>query len=84
MDYSKLKNLLDEQISWPNYYTFKFVIKSELKHKAIDQLEGHDVAERESRSGTYTSITSKKRFSSSEEVINVYKKMATVEGIISL
>ncbi len=83
-DFDKLQNLLDDQVSWPEYYTFKFIVKEEHKPHALSILEDHDIFEKPSRSGTYTSITSKKRFSSSTEVIEVYKQMIKVEGIISL
>ena len=84
MDFSKLQELLDDQVSWPSYYTFKFIVNADNIDQAMEHLEGHDIAKRPSRSGKYTSITSKARFRTSEEVINVYKKMKTVEGIISL
>lgn len=84
LDFSKLQELLDEQVSWPSYYTFKFIANENNIDQVLDHLDGHDIAKRPSRSGKYTSITSKARFHSSQEVINVYKKMKTVEGIISL
>lgn len=84
MDFSKLQELLDDQVSWPSYYTFKFIVSENNIDEAIGHLKGHDIAKRPSRSGKYTSITSKARFQSSQEVINVYKKMKSVEGIISL
>lgn len=84
MDFTKLQELLDSQITWPSYYTFKFIVNPDNKAQAMEFLKDFDLAERPSRSGKYTSITSKARFQSSEEVIDVYKKMKAVEGIISL
>lgn len=84
MDLDKLQKLLDEQIDWPDYYTFKFIVKSEQKDQVLALLSDHDVAERPSKAGNYVSITSKKRFSSAAEVISVYEQMRAIEGIISL
>ena len=29
MDLTKFKALLDDQVSWPDYYSFKFIVKTE-------------------------------------------------------
>jgi hypothetical protein len=36
MDMTKFKTLLDDQMNWPEYYTFKFVVKAEHKDHALD------------------------------------------------
>jgi putative lipoic acid-binding regulatory protein len=84
MDFNKFKTLLDEQITWPDYYSFKFVTKTEQKTKVIDLLTDHKISEKPSKNGTYTSITSRKLLQSSDEVIEVYKLVSTVEGVITL
>lgn len=84
MDFNKFKTLLDEQITWPDYYSFKFVTKTEHKTKVIDLLTDHKISEKPSKNGTYTSITSRKLLQSSDEVIEVYKLVSTVEGVITL
>ena len=84
MDFTKFKALLDEQMSWPDRYTFKFVIKTERKTELVRILSDHSVQERESKKGTYTSITSEKMVASPEEVVAVYKEASKIEGILSL
>tara|TARA_Y100000768_G_scaffold388765_1_gene386919 strand:- start:3733 stop:4047 length:315 start_codon:yes stop_codon:yes gene_type:complete len=84
MDFTKLQNLLDEQVNWPEHYQFKFVVKSEKKMQVLELLDEHHVSEKLSRNGKYTSITSKKLLHSSDEVIQVYEKMSKIEGVISL
>jgi putative lipoic acid-binding regulatory protein len=84
MDFSKFKSLLDEQITWPDYYSFKFVAKTDEKHRVLELLEEHEVSEKESKTGKYTSITSRKILKSSDEVIEVYKTVSKVEGVITL
>ena len=84
MDFTKLKNLLDEQVSWPDQYQFKFVVKSHKKQQVLELLDEHTISEKLSRNGKYTSITSKKLLNSSDEVIQVYEKMSRIEGVITL
>lgn len=84
MDFSKFKSLLDEQMSWPDYYNFKFVAKTDEKHKVINLLEEHEISEKLSKTGKYTSITSRIIVNSSDEVVEVYKTVSKVEGVITL
>lgn len=84
VDINKFKSLLDEQVSWPDYYTFKFVIKADKKDQALSLLDGHKIESKESKNGNYISITSRKLMDSSEDVVAVYQLMSQVEGIMSL
>ena len=84
MDTTKFKALLDEQMNWPEYYTFKFVVEAEHKDHAFELLSEHKIEHRESKNGRYISITSRKLFHSSEDVVAVYHKMKEVKGIMSL
>lgn len=84
MDFSKFKALLDEQMTWPDYYHFKFVTKTEHKHKVIELLTEHKITEKISKNGKYTSITSRKILQSSDEVVEIYKTISQVEGVITL
>jgi putative lipoic acid-binding regulatory protein len=84
MDTAKFKSLLDEQMVWPDYYTFKFVIKPEYKDQVLKLLEGHKNESKVSKNGNFISITSRKLVHTSEEVVAVYNMMSEVEGIMSL
>ena len=84
MDIAKFKTLLDEQNTWPEYYTFKFLVKADKKDQVLSMLSEHKVKIRESKAGKYVSFTSRKLVESSEEVVAVYELMAQVEGIMSL
>lgn len=84
MNFDKLESLINEQMNLPDYYSFKFVVKDEHKTSLLEHLVDHEVTEKTSRTGKYTSITSRKLFKSSEEIITVYKKVSRIEGIISL
>jgi hypothetical protein len=84
MDTNKFKALLDDQITWPDYYSFKFITKSVEKSLVIELLSDHSIEEKPSKSGKYTSITSRKILNSSDEVIAVYNKVSQVSGVITL
>ena len=84
MDFTKFKILLDEQMSWPEHYTFKFVVKTERKTELLDLLSDHSVNEKEYKNGTYTSVTSRKLVASSDDVVAVYQEVSKIEGIMSL
>lgn len=84
MDFSKLKNLLDDQMQWPASYSFKFVVKTEKKHEVLALLNDHKNSEKLSKNGKYTSITASKTHNCSDDIIAVYKRMSTIEGVIHL
>lgn len=84
MDFGKFKALLDDQMVWPDYYSFKFVVKSGHKDSLLEILEEHSITERQSKNGNFVSITSRKLVHSSDDVVEVYQKASTIEGILSL
>lgn len=84
MDFTKFKSLLDDQMSWPDYYVFKFVTKTEDKSQLLELLTEHKISEKMSKTGKYTSVSSRKICHSSEDVIEVYQSVSKVEGVITL
>jgi hypothetical protein len=86
--YNKLKSRLEETTSWPSEYLFKFIVPSaKEKIKAIEDLfdnTGAVIKTKESRNGTYTSISVNVSMKDADEVIKMYKDAAVVEGVISL
>ena len=84
-DYLSFKKLLDNQYDWPTRYTFKFIVPCDKVKNIKDLLgDGFEVLERPSRSGKYISCIVHRNISSSDEVVEVYKAISTVEGVISL
>lgn len=80
----KLKNLLNEQYQWPAVYTFKFIVGPDDVQKVIDLIDPHEHSLKESRSGKYISVTAKKMIQKTHEVIEIYKSVSSIEGVISL
>jgi putative lipoic acid-binding regulatory protein len=84
MDFERFQELLDEKVTWPDAYIFKFVTKTDSKHQVLDYLVGHNISEKLSKNGKYTSITSTKTLNSSDEVVAIYKEVSVVPGVITL
>lgn len=86
--YTKLKAQLEDTSSWPSLYLYKFIVPSD--GKKIDQIEsvfdhtGAVIKKNESRTGKYTSISINVRMKSPDAVIEKYKEVGKVEGVISL
>lgn len=85
--YKNLKEKLDIQHTWPSLYMFKFIIPAD-NHKLaqVEALFGAEaqVTTRQSSTNKFISITAKEMMLSSDEVIKVYQKAETIEGIIQL
>jgi uncharacterized protein len=84
MDNEKFRALLDESYQWPDYYEFKFIIKTDDKSLIIAKLPDYTIHETPSKQGNYTSISARKLMKSTDEVIEVYTLMSTIKGVISL
>lgn len=75
---------LEEHYSWPSLYMFKFIVPKEKVEELKQLFPGHTLSEKNSAQGKYASITFQIMAPSSEAVIEVYQKAATVNGVIAL
>jgi hypothetical protein len=86
--YERLKAELDLSNKWPALYLFKFIVPTE-KEK-IQQVElafdcmGAVIKTTQSKTGKFTSISVDVQMKDSQEIIDKYIEVSTVEGIISL
>ena len=83
-DESAFKEKLENNHEFPGGYTFKFIVKPEQEQEVKSLLVGADVKLKPSSGNKYVSVTLNKEMQSSQEVIEVYKKAHTIEGIIAL
>jgi len=81
---NQLKAVLDETMEWPSPYVFKFIVPIDQKESLIALVGDADISFRPSKKGNYMSITVKKHLQSSEDVITIYLRVSSIEGIISL
>ena len=86
-DFEGLRKKLDE-ISFPDLYFFKFIVKSDMKKIAhIEALFNSDSAQirlTEWSKGNFVSISVKEIMLSSDEIINIYIKSSKIKGVIAL
>lgn len=86
--YDRLKTELDNSNTWPALYLFKFIVPTD--NEKIKQVElafdclGAVIKTTQSKTGKFTSISVDVQMKDSQEIINKYIEVSTVEGIISL
>lgn len=80
----KLKMVMDETVEFPTEYLFKFIVPVASVHELLLILQGMDIDERASSGGKYISVSAKKTFENSDDIIFVYKRVSVIKGIISL
>ena len=86
--YERLKVELDMSNTWPAEYLFKFIdptdaAKIQKVEEAFDCM-GAVIKTTKSRTGKFTSISIDVQMKDSQEIIDKYQEVSTVEGIISL
>jgi len=86
--YKKLKYSLEETTEFPSKYMYKFIIPNEDdKIKAIEDVFDHSgavIESKPSKTGKYLSLTILVNLKSADEVIEKYREVGKVEGVISL
>lgn len=86
--YKRLKVQLEESSTWPTTYLYKFIVPSE-KDKinrihAIFDNTGAVIESKKSKKGTYTSISVTVNLVDPDAVIQKYRQVGEVKGVISL
>ena len=86
--YDKLKLSLTETTTFPTNYMFKFIIPTDKdKSNQIDNMFnklGAVIKSKSSKNKKFTSLTILVDMNSADEIIDKYKEVGTVEGVISL
>ena len=86
--YERLKNELLDSTDWPADYLFKFIVPTDdEKAKAIHRIfdnTGAVIESRKSRKGKYTSLSVMVNLPDPEAVIEKYKEVGLIDGVISL
>ena len=83
-DLSKFKDLLDQEYTWPDYYTFKFIVPAVELPQAHVIFKDFNLKEKPSSKGKYVSLTFRHLIHDSDEIIHIYKIAKKVNKIISL
>ena len=85
--YDKLRDLLNKSENWPQVYMFKFIVPADNHKIALIESKFSDEAiinHKESSNGKYFSITVKEVMLSADSIIDKYKEMKGIEGLITL
>jgi putative lipoic acid-binding regulatory protein len=86
--YKRLKEQLEETTTWPSNYLYKFIVPTaEDKIMQIQDIfdnSGAVIESKQSKKGTYTSISVTVNLNNPDAVIEKYKEVGKVEGVISL
>tara|TARA_B100001059_G_scaffold234674_1_gene277876 strand:+ start:90 stop:353 length:264 start_codon:yes stop_codon:yes gene_type:complete len=85
-DFESLKAQL-ESMDFPQVYFFKFIVPNENDNVAkVSALYASDtqIQMKTSSSGKFISVSAKQVMLSADDVIHIYHKASTIEGIISL
>jgi uncharacterized protein len=89
MEIDPFQGLLEklQREEWPMVYMFKFIVPND--PQVIAQVttlfnDQNEMVFHESNKGAYLSITVKEMMMSAEDVVNIYRKTATIKGVITL
>lgn len=86
--YERLKVELDNSNTWPAEYLFKFIVPT--VDDNVDRVEnafncmGAVIKTTKSKTGKFTSISIDVTVKNAQEVVDKYREVATIEGIVSL
>ncbi len=86
--YERLKVELDNSNTWPAVYLFKFIVPSVSDNVVRVELAfdcmGAIIKTTKSKTGKYTSISVDVQVKCSQDIIDKYLEVSTIEGIVSL
>lgn len=86
--YKRLQEQLEGDTKWPAPYLYKFIVPSDLQKiseiEAIFNNTGAQIRTRDSSKGSFTSISIRVVMPTAIAVINKYKQVSKIEGVISL
>lgn len=83
-DKPAFKEKLEASGSFPMLYMFKFIVPAGSKNQIMDLFPKNEIIIKPSSGGKYISTTIQTWMDSADEIIAIYDKAATVEGVISL
>ncbi|MBQ0117761.1 MAG: DUF493 family protein [Flavobacterium sp.] len=86
--YKRLKEELINSTVWPSEYLFKFILPASPENvtfiKNSFANKNAQIVESTSKTGKFSSLSVKLRMESAQSVIDKYKELSVIEGIVSL
>jgi len=86
--YDRLQEELEKNTDWPTKYMYKFIMPN--KDSNLEKIKNHfsdkniDFKKKYSKTGKYISITIVKEEEKPQDVINNYKSVEDIEGLVAL
>ncbi|MCS7013012.1 MAG: DUF493 domain-containing protein [Chloroherpetonaceae bacterium] len=84
ISFDGLQARLDEQLTYPSLFLFKFIAPFEKAQELASLFEPKPFTTKLSRNGNYLSITAELEMQSTEEIIAIYRAASRIEGVIML
>ncbi len=84
ISFDGLQARLDEQLKYPSLFLFKFIAPLEKAQELVRIFAANPVTTKPSRYGNYISVTAELEMQSTEEIIEIYRAAARIEGVILL
>lgn len=82
---SRMKELLENEESFPLSYTFKFIVPTHKLSEIVSLFpEEENLSTRPSSKGSYISVTVIRVVESADHIIRVYESVSVIEGVVSL
>lgn len=82
--YESLRKKLDEDAKYPMKYMYKFIVPNEKLQELLPFFETAEISTKRSRTGKYVSMSAVVMAFNSEDIIERYKSISHLEGVISL
>jgi hypothetical protein len=85
--YQRLREQLNKENNWPKLYMFKFILPANNKQIALLSAKFSEdaiISQSQSSGGKYISFTVREIMMDAEAIINKYKELQGIEGLISL
>lgn len=84
--YANFKEKLESVQTFPGLYAFKFIITGGLAKltELRTVLPEDEFLQTPSKTGKYVAVTVKKWMQNADEVVNIYKKVGEIKGIMML
>lgn len=85
--FDKLREQLQLNDNWPTIYMFKFIVPADNRKIALVESKFSDeaiITQNQSSNGKYISITIKEVMLNAESIIDKYKEMQGIEGLMAL
>ena len=83
-NFEEFKQQLIDHYTFPTLYLFKFIVPAEKSDDFKNLFYNIQFDTKRSKTGKYISFSKKHRVKSSDDVIEIYQKAYTIDGIISL